>query len=113
MPAYGSQLDDVKKEKPQVKPLPFQTLNQQDDPMLDASHPASLLGQASPSIVGGSNLGKSMPSYQQGGDVPADQVAKVDQGERVLNPEETHAYKSAAQGNSPPTVLGRIADRAH
>jgi hypothetical protein len=54
-----------------------------------------------------------LPSYDKGGDVPADQTAKLHEGERVLNPVETHAYKSAAVGNAPPTLLGRISDRAH
>src|ERR1039458_3163149 len=54
-----------------------------------------------------------IPMYAQGGDVSKDQVAHVDAGERVLNPEEAHAYHSAAAGQAPLTLLGRIADRAH
>ena len=36
-----------------------------------------------------------LPSYQEGGDVPEDQTAKLDRGERVLNPEEAAAYRQA------------------
>ena len=59
------------------------------------------------------NYMKPIPSYEHGGDVAKDQVANVDQGERVLNPEEAHAYRQAAVGNAPSSILGRIADRAH
>ncbi len=38
-----------------------------------------------------------LPSYQEGGDVPEDQTAKLDRGERVLNPEEAAAYRQAEQ----------------
>lgn len=54
-----------------------------------------------------------LPMYHSGGDVPSDQVAKLKGGERVLNPVETHAYKSAAIGNAPDTPLGRIGERFH
>ena len=59
------------------------------------------------------NYLKPIPSYANGGDVHKDQVANVDKGERVLNPEENAAYKMAALGKAPSTVLGRIAERAH
>ena len=58
-------------------------------------------------------LMNQIPMYASGGDVPKDQVAHVDAGERVLNPEESQAYHSATEGSAPPTLLGRIADRAH
>ena len=54
-----------------------------------------------------------LPMYHDGGDVPSDQVAKLSEGERVLNPVEAHAYKSAAIGNPPSTPLGRISARAN
>lgn len=95
MPAYGSQLGNAmpqKKEGP--KPL-IQNVNQENDPMLH-----------SPQM-------NQLPMYHDGGDVPEDQVAKLKGGERVLNPVETHAYKSAALGNAPETPLGRISARAH
>lgn len=85
-------------KKPASLPL-IQNVNQQDDPMLDASHPASRLGQ--------------IPSYGSGGPVPNDQVAQLHEGERVLEPNEAHAYRAAAQGEAPPTALGAIATRAH
>lgn len=56
---------------------------------------------------------KPIPTYTSGGDVPKDQVANVDQGERVLNPQEATAYRMAAAGKAPSGLLGRIADRAH
>src|ERR1035438_1689272 len=73
-------------------PKLIQNVNQQNDPMLDST---------------------LMNQFAQGGDVPKDQVAKVDAGERVLNPAEAHAYHASAAGNAPPTLLGRIADRFH
>lgn len=59
------------------------------------------------------NYMKPIPSYAQGGDVAKDQVANVDQGERVLNPEEAQAHKLAGEGKAPSSVLGRISERAH
>jgi hypothetical protein len=38
-----------------------------------------------------------LPVYDDGGDVPEDQVAKLGQGERVLNPQEAAAYRQAEQ----------------
>ena len=60
-----------------------------------------------------SNYMKPIPSYERGGDVAADQVANVDKGERVLNPEEASAHRLAAVGKAPSTILGRISERAH
>ena len=87
-------MPDNEKKKPESLPM-IQNVNQQNDPMLE-----------SPQM-------NQIPMYQHGGDVPKDQVAHVDAGERVLNPTEAHAYRSAAAGEAPPTLLGRIADRAH
>lgn len=59
------------------------------------------------------NYMKPIPSYQTGGDVHKDQVANVDKGERVLNPQESAVYKLAEAGKAPATVLGKISERAH
>lgn len=90
-----------------LKGNPLKKEQAQDTPSenYDVSHPQSQL-QWQP-------LGQALPSYDKGGDVPANQTAELSQGERVLNPEEAHAYKSAAIGNAPETPLGRIAARAH
>lgn len=56
---------------------------------------------------------KPIPSYQNGGDVAKNQVANVDKGERVLNPEEAEAHRLAAVGKAPSSILGRISERAH
>jgi hypothetical protein len=39
------------------------------------------------------SVGDEIPSYDEGGDVPEDQLAKVHEGEKVLNPEEAAAYR--------------------
>lgn len=43
------------------------------------------------------NALKSLPSYDDGGNVPDDQVAKVHEDEHVLDPEKAAAYKQAEQ----------------
>lgn len=59
------------------------------------------------------NYLKPITSYANGGDVHKDQVANVDKGERVLNPQESAVYKLAEAGKAPATVLGKISERAH
>jgi hypothetical protein len=39
-------------------------------------------------------VGDEIPSYDEGGDVPEDQIAKVHEGEKVLSPEEAAAYRT-------------------
>jgi hypothetical protein len=61
-------------------------VNQQNDEMLDASHPQSQL-QWQP-------LGTPLPSYEKGtDDVEGDQVAKLHDGEMVLNADEAEKYR--------------------
>ena len=59
------------------------------------------------------NYMKPIPSYAQGGDIAKDQVANVDKGERVLNPQEAEAHRLAEAGKAPSSILGRISERAH
>src|SRR5258708_7829312 len=73
-----------------------------DEELTEMTKPLGL-GSAAPSEGDRSNapkpataLGKiSLPSFDEGGDVPKDEVAVVHEGEKVLNPEEAEAYRSA------------------
>ncbi len=70
------------------------------------------LGAAGPKRPVPTALG-SLPSYDEGGDVPEDQVAKVHEGEKVLNPEEAAAYRQAESEvmNNAPLGHGEPAER--
>src|ERR1019366_8975764 len=98
MSLLGTIETDIKKQTPEQRQSLINGMPGQEAPQFGT--------QTSPQM-------NQIPMYAQGGDVPKDQVARVDAGERVLNPEEAHAYHSAAAGSPPPTLLGRIADRAH
>lgn len=55
----------------------------------------------------------SLPSYDDGGDVPEDQVAKVHEGEKVLSPGEAAAYRQAESEvmNNAPLGHGSMSER--
>lgn len=97
--------EDAEKQRKQGLAAGMSGGKQSQEPMLDASHPASQLNWQP--------LGQGMPQYVNGGDVPKDQVAQVEQGERVLTPEETQAHHMAAAGQAPDSMMGKIAERYH
>src|ERR1035437_4205686 len=103
--SLGTAAEDMgKKFYKDVKGNPLTKKPGQDtpeDPMLDVSHPQSQmqwqpLGQATaaPAPMSGP-LGQPLPSYEKGtDDVEGDQVAKLHDGEMVLNADEAEKYRN-------------------
>jgi hypothetical protein len=109
-------MDNLTKRQHPGKPMPelTQDVNQENDPMLDASHPPAQTqwqplgqlpsyGQTNQGATESTPLGR-IPSYDEGGDITEDQIAKLHEGEKVLNPEEAEAYRrdeSSVMNNAP------------